>query len=138
MKLNGVNRFLIFSCNKAYCTVCKVEVSPNPQEGCLHYWPQFNSLHFIPGYCPLYTLPPKGRHGYGFAADWDSPFNQNDCRMCCDIKSRYPEYDLFCQLGGIVGIMLGFSFLQLPELFGKVSSVSNYVLQSTKRKYCAH
>ena len=53
-------------------------------------------------------------------------------------EQLFNEYDLFCQLGGIVGIMLGFSFLQLPELFGKVSSVSKYVLQSTKRKYCAH
>ena len=53
-------------------------------------------------------------------------------------EQLFNEYDLFCQLGGIVGIMLGFSFLQLPELFSKVSLAFKYIFENTKCKYCAH
>ena len=50
-------------------------------------------------------------------------------------EKLFNEYDLFCQLGGIVGIMLGFSFLQIPGLTTKVSSVSKSVLQNAKLRY---
>ena len=52
-------------------------------------------------------------------------------------EQLFNEYDLFCQLGGIVGIMLGFSFVQLPELFSRISLASKYIFQNTKCKYCA-
>ena len=50
-------------------------------------------------------------------------------------EKRFNEYDLFSQLGGIVGIMLGFSFLQLPELVGKALILFELVLQNPNCQY---
>ena len=93
VKISGVNRLVCSTCSKAHCYICQIEVSPNPEHGCLHFWPNGCSLNFIPGYCPLYSFQPL-QPMYGFA-DWDSLLNKKECRMCCDIKSRYPEYELF-------------------------------------------
>ena len=53
-----VNRLVCLGCKKAHCNLCKTEVSPNPEEGCFHFWPPGYTLNFIPGYCPLYSIYP--------------------------------------------------------------------------------
>ena len=52
-------------------------------------------------------------------------------------EKSFNEYDLFCQLGGIIGIMLGFSFLQLPLLASKTSLMLKSVLQNSRNKVFA-
>ena len=38
----------------------------------------------------------------------------------------FNEWDLFGQIGGIVGIMLGFSFLQVPQILRKIPQVTRF------------
>ena len=91
VKIIGVNRLVCLGCKKAHCNLCKTEVSPNPEEGCFHFWPPGCTLNFIPGYCPLYSIYPAD---YGAI---NCIINKKECRMCEDIKRRYPEYELFSE-----------------------------------------
>ena len=90
VKIIGINRSVCLKCNKAHCFVCKVEVSPDPHLGPLHFWPSGFPLDFIPGFCPLYSISPSDH------AAINCIINQKDCRMCKVTKMNYPEYDLFC------------------------------------------
>ena len=86
IKIIGINRLVCVSCKKAHCSVCKVEVSPNPMLGYLHFSPDPGRLlAFIPGYCPLYST----------YDDLYSRSIKNECRICKQIKKEYPEYELF-------------------------------------------
>ena len=87
IKLFGVNRQVCVKCQKAQCTICEIEVSPDPECGCFHYSPDMGSLlKFMPEYCPLYSKSPK------------IVSNQlviHDCKICLTIKKDYPEYEIF-------------------------------------------
>ena len=81
IKLIDVNRLVCLQCEKAYCNLCKCEVSPNPFLGYLHFSPdRGHLLGFLPGYCPLYS---------------GTQNEKKDCKMCVEIKYSYPEYELF-------------------------------------------
>jgi hypothetical protein len=93
IKIVGVNRQVCLSCKKAHCTICKVEVSPNPLLGYHHYSPDTGQLlNFIPGCCPLYSI-------YFFPDFAATNFrdNRQECKMCDEIKTSYPEYETFCE-----------------------------------------
>jgi hypothetical protein len=84
VKILGVNRLVCLSCNKAQCVLCKTEVSSDPCLGPLHYYTSYYSdtgclLRSLPDYCPLYS----------------KVSSNSKCRICEDIKVRYPEYDIF-------------------------------------------
>ena len=91
IKIIGVNREVCSSCNKAQCSVCNSEVSPDPEHGCLHYSPDAGGLlGFLPGYCPLYSeiyFPDFS------AITWIA--NRKDCSICDSISVNYPEYEIF-------------------------------------------
>ena len=40
----------------------------------------------------------------------------------------FNEWDLFSQVGGIIGITLGFSFLQAPELIRNMAALTESIL----------
>ena len=92
IKIIGVNRLVCLKCTKAHCYICKSEVSPDPSFGYLHYSPDLGSrLKFIPGYCPLYSSYTV----YNDVRSRNARINLKECRMCKDIKTNYPEYELF-------------------------------------------
>ena len=91
VKLIGVNRQVCIDCNKAECTVCHSEVSPDPDLGLFHYSPDTgSSLGFMKDYCPLYSNPWFPRHKALIYYK-----NRNDCRICSSLKVEYPEYEVF-------------------------------------------
>ena len=79
VKLVGVNRQVCLGCNRAKCTMCDIETSPNPELGCLHYSPDMGTkLSFIPDHCPLYSI--RG-------SDLFYNTNQRACKLCdCLVK----------------------------------------------------
>ena len=92
VKIIAVNRIVCMNCKKAICSVCKKRVSPNPYLGYQHY---------TPGSCPLYS---EDRHYVDLytdsALDLYRGFGKEtlkDCRICEDIKSKYPEYEIFTE-----------------------------------------
>jgi hypothetical protein len=95
VKILGVNRLVCTRCNKAQCWICKTEVSPDPRMGHLHYYTRPFSdtgllLKSIPNYCPLYSnnlLPNSRRIEVNKKA--------KECRICADVKIKYPEYEVF-------------------------------------------
>ena len=89
IKIIGINRLVCVSCKKAHCYVCKVEVSPNPILGYRHFSPDHGELlGFFPGYCPLYSTCGDFRLRH-------SRSTEKECRICKEIKSEYPEYELY-------------------------------------------
>ena len=84
IKIIGVNRLVCIHCKKAHCFICKVEVSADPSLGYRHY-------SLIPGYCSIYSIFPND------FASINSKVNQKECKICHDIHSRYPEYELFIE-----------------------------------------
>ena len=94
VKLAGINRQVCLGCNRAKCTKCDSETSPNPEFGCLHYSPDMGSqLGFIPGHCPLYSNPHFPRY-----SDLICITNQHACKLCNEVNEDYPEYSLFGEL----------------------------------------
>ena len=84
LKLIGVNKIVCLHCKKAICSVCKKRVSPNPYLGYQHY---------TPGSCPLYS---EDTH-YVDLFTGNRQETSKDCRICEDIKSKYPEYEIFTE-----------------------------------------
>ena len=111
IKIIGVNRLVCLSCKKAHCHLCKAEVSPNPEEGCFHFWPPGTSLDFIPGFCPLYSIYPADY------AERNCITNKRNCRMCDDILKRYPEYELFSETVNTSELYRRCYFKQMDVLF---------------------
>jgi hypothetical protein len=94
VKLVGINRQVCLGCNRAKCTKCDSETSPNPELGCLHYSPDMGSqLGFIPGHCPLYSNPHFPRY-----SDLICFTNQRACKLCNKVNEDYPEYSFFGEL----------------------------------------
>jgi hypothetical protein len=94
VKLVGVNRQVCLGCNRAKCTVCEIETSPNPELGCLHYSPDMGTkLGFIPGHCPLYSKPGFWRYSNQICIT-----NQVACKLCNQIVKDHPEYSLFGEM----------------------------------------
>ena len=82
-----MNRQVCVDCKKAQCTVCHIEVSPDPEYGCFHFSPDMGSLlRFMPDYCPLYSSTVKVV---------SNQLIVHDCRICTSIKKDYPEYEIF-------------------------------------------
>jgi len=97
VKLVGVNRQVCLSCNRAKCTICEIETSPNPELGCFHYSPDCGfKLGFIPGHCPLYSKP--GFPSYSFLA---CITNKLACKLCNQIQEDHPEYSLFGEMENV-------------------------------------
>ena len=95
IKIIGVNRLVCLNCKKAQCCICKAEVSPDPSLGYRHFSPDSgNSLGFLLGHCPLYSTFPTNPMNESYKTR-NSRMNLKECKICEDIKSRYPEYDLF-------------------------------------------
>ena len=92
IKIIGINRMVCSICKKSHCKVCRTEVSPNPLEGYLHFWPPGKTLKFIPGFCSLFSMYPAN-----YAAR-NSFENKRDCRMCDETKTNHPEYESFKEL----------------------------------------
>ena len=91
VKLVGINRQVCLGCNRAKCTKCGSETSPNPYLGCLHYSPDMGSkLGFLPGHCPLYSIPHFQRD-----SDLLCFSNKRDCKLCINVHEDFPEYSLF-------------------------------------------
>ena len=84
VKIIGVNRIVCINCKKAICSVCKTKVSPNPYLGHKHY---------TPGSCSLYS---KDTH-YVDLFTGDRKETLKDCRICEDVKTKYPEYEIFTE-----------------------------------------
>ena len=105
VKIMGVNRLVCTSCKKAQCFMCKTEVSPDPRMGPLHYYTKHNSdtgflLRSLPNYCPLYSsdlLPDVTQQKR-------VNMKAKECRICIDVKTKYPEYEVFHKCVSSLGV----------------------------------